>query len=212
MVRKNRSAGRGKKARPNTDGTRMCIGCRQRAPREELARLVADSDGRVFYDRYRKAPGRGAHLCYRAACVDNMIQSRAMGRALKRAVTVDDADALKRAMLTGIEARIDDGLRIGSQAGWIISGTDVILRNARRVCLLILAADVAEDTVRRLRTALGRDVVPWVCYGLASDLGKTQGREARVALGVVDSSWAKRLRNEFDRRDGVLVVQSAESR
>jgi hypothetical protein len=114
------------------------------------------------------------------------------------------------AILEGVEARLENTLRIGSQGGWIISGTDVILRSARKVSLLISAKDIAEDSLRRLRTAVGRERVPWVQYGLAVDLGASQGREARVALAVVDHAWSQRLLVEFDRRDRVLNVQSVE--
>ena len=201
---------RGQKVKPNTDGTRMCVACRERLPRNDLIRLVVDSEGQVFYDRYLKAPGRGVHVCYSFACIQQAIKTRAISRALKRPVQVPDAEALRATIVHGVEARLDNSLRIGSQGGWIVSGTDVILRNARRVCLLISATDIAEDTLRRLRTAVGRERVPWVQYGLALSLGASQGREARVALGVVDQTWSERLLVEFEQRDRVLNVQSAE--
>ena len=77
---------RGRKAKPNTDGTRMCAACRERAPRDALIRLVVDPEGQIFYDRYLKAPGRGVHLCYAQACIEKAVKTRAISRALKRPV------------------------------------------------------------------------------------------------------------------------------
>lgn len=66
---------------------RTCIGCRERAARHELLRIVAgtDSEGRpaVVPDPGKTAAGRGAHLHPTVACYDLAVRRRAFARALR---------------------------------------------------------------------------------------------------------------------------------
>ena len=66
---------------------RTCVGCRKRAARSELLRVVAgtDSDGRpaVLPDPERTAPGRGAHLHPTTECFELAVRRRALPRALR---------------------------------------------------------------------------------------------------------------------------------
>ncbi|MBX3194421.1 MAG: YlxR family protein [Microbacteriaceae bacterium] len=61
---------------------RTCLGCRQRAPRPSLVRVVA-RDGRVAVDAAARLPGRGAWLHPDPGCVEQAIRRRAFGRALR---------------------------------------------------------------------------------------------------------------------------------
>ena len=65
--------------------TRQCIGCRSRAPRSALVRLVADegAPGGCRVDPGRNQPGRGAHIHPREECVDEAAKRRALPRALR---------------------------------------------------------------------------------------------------------------------------------
>ncbi|MBD8869082.1 YlxR family protein [Nocardioides donggukensis] len=67
---------------------RTCIGCRERATKRELLRVVAGSDAHgpaVVPDPSGTAPGRGAHLHPTTACYDLAVKRRAFGRALRLA-------------------------------------------------------------------------------------------------------------------------------
>ncbi|HEY4267760.1 MAG TPA: YlxR family protein, partial [Galbitalea sp.] len=63
---------------------RTCLGCRQRAPRSSLVRLVA-RDGRVVVDAAARLPGRGAWVHPAPECVASAVQRKALGRALRAA-------------------------------------------------------------------------------------------------------------------------------
>ncbi|MER3521314.1 MAG: DUF448 domain-containing protein, partial [Acidimicrobiia bacterium] len=39
---------------------RTCVGCRRKAPKQEMLRIVATKDGRVEIDPVGSMPGRGA--------------------------------------------------------------------------------------------------------------------------------------------------------
>lgn len=67
---------------------RTCLGCRQRAPRPSLLRVVA-RDGRVVADAAARLPGRGAWVHPTRECIDEAIRRRAFGRALRIAAGLD---------------------------------------------------------------------------------------------------------------------------
>jgi predicted RNA-binding protein YlxR (DUF448 family) len=65
---------------------RTCIGCRQRAAKSELLRVVASDRGpgrEVLPDPAGRAPGRGAHLHPTTECLELAVRRRAFPRALK---------------------------------------------------------------------------------------------------------------------------------
>ncbi|MBN9607251.1 MAG: YlxR family protein [Actinomycetales bacterium] len=70
------------------ESVRTCLGCRQRAPRSSLVRVVA-RDGRVVVDHAARQPGRGAWLHPAAACLDTAIRRNAFGRALRVTTRLD---------------------------------------------------------------------------------------------------------------------------
>lgn len=63
--------------------TRTCLGCRQRAEKGELVRIVA-RDKRLVSDPAQRLPGRGAYLHPGADCLAKAVKRRAFGRALRR--------------------------------------------------------------------------------------------------------------------------------
>jgi predicted RNA-binding protein YlxR (DUF448 family) len=74
---------------------RTCIGCRERATKSELLRVVAGpgDDGRqvVVPDPDGTATGRGAHLHPTSACYDLAVRRKAFGRALRAGTGIDSA-------------------------------------------------------------------------------------------------------------------------
>lgn len=195
-------------AGPSTLGMRSCIGCRERFPRESLVRLVCDPEGVVVVDRHLKAPGRGAHVCYVAACMHEAVRRKAFGRAFKRPVVQVDPARLVTAVVEAIDTRIRDGLCIGRRAGWTCSGMDVLerARSRSRLLLVVLAEDAAPATADRVRRWGDPERCPVIVYGSRHLLGVTQGQAERVAIGVTHPDLAHRLQLEFKRRDRVLVA------
>jgi predicted RNA-binding protein YlxR (DUF448 family) len=61
---------------------RTCVGCRARAARSDLLRIVV-VDGELQPDVRRRMPGRGAHLHPVLACLDLAERRRAFPRALR---------------------------------------------------------------------------------------------------------------------------------
>lgn len=77
---------------------RMCVGCRERAAKSDLLRVVAvGSDGHsaVVPDVRGQLPGRGAWLHLDRGCLELAERRRALPRALRVGGPLD-TDALRR--------------------------------------------------------------------------------------------------------------------
>ena len=77
---------------------RTCVGCRERAPRGALLRVVARSGGLVA-DPSGREPGRGAHLHPDEQCLALARRRNAFPRALRVPGPLDD-----RAVQAHVEA------------------------------------------------------------------------------------------------------------
>ncbi|GAB3277219.1 DUF448 domain-containing protein [Microbacterium sp. MEC084] len=64
------------------EAVRTCVGCRTRAPRSALMRVVA-CDLELVIDERKSSPGRGAWLHPTRECAENALRRRAFGRALR---------------------------------------------------------------------------------------------------------------------------------
>ncbi|MFT4218375.1 MAG: YlxR family protein [Micropruina sp.] len=63
---------------------RMCAGCRARADKDALLRLVWDGGTSVLLDERQRLPGRGVYL--HPACAPRALKTRAIGRGLRRSL------------------------------------------------------------------------------------------------------------------------------
>ncbi|WP_078906362.1 YlxR family protein [Streptomyces sp. NRRL S-378] len=75
------------RARPE----RTCVGCRERAAKSDLLRIVAIEDECVP-DPRGTLPGRGAYLHPAVVCLDQAVRRRAFPRALRSAGALDTTD------------------------------------------------------------------------------------------------------------------------
>ncbi|MEV5976774.1 MULTISPECIES: YlxR family protein [Streptomyces] len=82
------------RARPE----RTCVGCRERAAKSDLLRIVAMEDACVP-DPSGTLPGRGAYVHPALVCLDLAVRRRAFPRAF-RAQGPLDTEALRRAVET----------------------------------------------------------------------------------------------------------------
>lgn len=65
-----------------TEPERMCAGCRERAAKRSLVRLVSNGADGVVVDVAQRLPGRGVYV--HPGCVDRALKTRAIGRGLRR--------------------------------------------------------------------------------------------------------------------------------
>ncbi len=77
---------------------RMCTGCREMKPKKELLRVVrpADEEKVVHVDRTGKEAGRGAYICAEVTCLKKAQKTKALERALEKAMTPEVYEQLER--------------------------------------------------------------------------------------------------------------------
>ncbi|HEX8100073.1 MAG TPA: YlxR family protein [Actinomycetota bacterium] len=75
---------------------RTCLGCRQKATKPDLVRVVRRPDGEIAFDPTGHAPGRGAYLHPSDACVRRAVRANGIARALKIAMSAQRAASLIR--------------------------------------------------------------------------------------------------------------------
>ena len=75
---------------------RKCVGGQEMKGKKEMLRILRTEDGQVCLDTSGKKNGRGAYLCYSAACFERAVKSKALERALKTAITADTYADLKK--------------------------------------------------------------------------------------------------------------------
>ena len=77
------------------EAVRTCIGCRSRAPRSSLLRVVA-RDSVVVVDESATMPGRGAWLHPTTECMQKALTRKAFGRALRAPGVLDTVEIMRQ--------------------------------------------------------------------------------------------------------------------
>lgn len=80
---------------------RMCGGCMNHFPKENLLRIVRTPSGEVVIDKTHKSPGRGAYICKEERCLNIVIKKKWLGRALKTDITPDIYEQIKTYINSG---------------------------------------------------------------------------------------------------------------
>ncbi|WP_110852323.1 YlxR family protein [Georgenia satyanarayanai] len=109
---------------PGEGQVRTCVGCRARAPRSALVRVVlAPHSPRAVVDERTDAPGRGAWLHADRACLDLADRRRAFPRALRSAGPVDTAAVTEWFRTNNAGSDLGRHESSTKKAGWKPMGT-----------------------------------------------------------------------------------------
>ena len=79
---------------------RMCTGCGEMRPKQELVRVVRSPDGDISVDLTGKKPGRGAYICRSAGCLSLSRKKRKLERAFSCAITDEVYEKLEKEMIS----------------------------------------------------------------------------------------------------------------
>jgi predicted RNA-binding protein YlxR (DUF448 family) len=74
---------------------RSCLGCRRRARKHTLLRIVRSENGALLVDPSGSAPGRGAYVHRDRGCVEAALVRDGLSRALRAGGERDGADRLR---------------------------------------------------------------------------------------------------------------------
>lgn len=61
---------------------RMCMGCNEKKDKRELIRIVLNKAGEITIDKTGKLEGRGAYICDKIDCLEKVIKTRRLEKAL----------------------------------------------------------------------------------------------------------------------------------
>jgi uncharacterized protein len=84
--------------KPRKIPMRMCVGCREMKPKRELLRAVRTPEGEVVLDETGKKAGRGAYVCFNAACLRRALKQKQLDRALETRLSEKTVQALTDTM------------------------------------------------------------------------------------------------------------------
>jgi predicted RNA-binding protein YlxR (DUF448 family) len=82
---------------------RSCVGCRERAPKAELLRIVRTTEG-ARVDPLGRAPGRGAYVHRDPACVDAAVRRGALATALRVGLAKEELARLRSDIEEALQA------------------------------------------------------------------------------------------------------------
>lgn len=176
---------------------RTCVACREKTHPDDLVRLALAPDGTAVVDFRGRLPGRGAWV--HAACLPKVEAKPGMlKRGLKVLVPTGPwAETYRSALLRALE----DGLSQAAAAGALAGGNHILTTALRddKVEEVVLAADVAAGTEKKLRAAASERVVFTRLHLDTAQLGDRVGKGPRAALGVRRSRAAIHLQRQLRR-------------
>ena len=74
---------------------RTCVGCGQSFVKKDLRRIAMNAEGQIHIDPTGKAPGRGAYICPKLACLEAAYKGRKLERSFRGPVSKEIYEALR---------------------------------------------------------------------------------------------------------------------
>lgn len=74
---------------------RMCNGCMEMKPKNELIRVVRDKEDNISVDLTGKKAGRGAYICKSGECLEKAFKARRLNRSLSSNISEEIYGKLK---------------------------------------------------------------------------------------------------------------------
>lgn len=187
-------------AEEGNDTQRRCIVTRQTGNPDVMLRFVIAPDGTVTPDLAARLPGRGIWLSARRDVLDTARTRHLFSRAARQPVKVPEDIA--QAVVSGLEARLVQGLGLARRAGQALCGF-VKCREwiaAGKAGIVIQGSGGSPDELRRLISGNGNlPVLTLPARVLATAFGREHAVYAVVARGAL----AQRLMAEHERFSGL---------
>jgi predicted RNA-binding protein YlxR (DUF448 family) len=180
---------------------RTCIGCRTPRPVRELLRLACTPQGEMFIDSFGRVPGRGAYVCFDAACIRKALHPSKLKAAFKQSITAPPESAVYEAAMRTLRTRLGSYLSMAQKAGAAISGAIPLHRALaqRRIAYLVLAEDIAVARAQEYYTWCEQQDVPRLTLFSKADLGRLLGKSSRGAVGLTQMRFGEQLQMTAER-------------
>lgn len=88
--------------------------------------------------------------------------------------------------------KVNGLLGISAKAGKILAGTDLVLEEMSkgRVCLVIVAEDASQKTIKNIKYYCNKENVKIIIYGTIFDNSKAIGKNNKAVIGIKDINLA----------------------
>lgn len=91
-------------------------------------------------------------------------------------------------------------LGLASRARKIVDGEILIQKiRTKKVYLVIIAEDASANTKKKITDKCNSYHVDYVIYSTKVALSSAIGKHNRVAIGIIDSGFSKKIKNEIGR-------------
>lgn len=92
---------------------------------------------------------------------------------------------------------------LAKRAGKLISGSNTVIHEMGRgrVSLVILAADISENSEQKMMREIRKNDTDFVKYGKKSDLSQAVGQAERSVFAITDDQFAATIRGEIVREN-----------
>ena len=78
---------------------RTCMGCNQKKDKKDLVRIVKNKENQINIDKTGKLQGRGAYICNNIECLDKVIKSKRLEKALETKISSEIYESLRGVIL-----------------------------------------------------------------------------------------------------------------
>ena len=78
---------------------RTCIGCNEKKDKNQLIRIVKNSNSEIELDRNGKKEGRGAYICDDEKCLEKIIKSKRLERIFEMKISEEIYESLRGVIL-----------------------------------------------------------------------------------------------------------------
>lgn len=97
--------------------------------------------------------------------------------------------------------KINSYLGFAKKSGNLITGADTcsMAMNKGRIKSLLIAADVAENTMKKVVRLAENRKIPYRIYGSGEEISHATGCSGRFVFGIKDDNFTKAVFNEIDK-------------
>lgn len=165
-----------------TETERKCVGCGENDSRNALERFVMMEEA-VIFDMRKKAPGRGAHVHARPACLDRAIKS---GFAKSFRSKIQLKDDFTAEFTASIFQRLKETIRVSFRSGNLVFGGEMVssAMKADKVDLLLLATDAGDSVTKKFEANAKRKSTLSFRGISGAALGDILGKDFISVLGI----------------------------
>lgn len=78
---------------------RTCMGCNQKKDKKDLVRIVKNKENEINVDRTGKLDGRGAYICDNIECLEKVIKTKRLKKALDIKISQEIYESLRGVIL-----------------------------------------------------------------------------------------------------------------